>query len=435
MVEGYNGYVGCVRGGTRLAVHMKVVAINCGSSSLKFSLMETSGEAADARQERRLAEGSIQRIGSGPGRVRFYREGAQSLEETASMGSHGEAALRVIQWLDSLGLLGHGGVEAFGHRVVHGGDRLAQPAIISQPVIEAIEDVSELAPLHNGPSLAAVRAARAALGPDFPMVAVFDTAFHHGLPEHVGQYALPYWLAQRHRIRRYGFHGIAHRYMVERYSAISGPQAAATSLVTLQLGNGCSATAVKEGRSMDTSMGFTPLEGLMMGTRSGDLDPALVVALARKEGASMEEVEDWLNTRSGLLGVSGRSADMRELLDAEARGDRRAALAIEMFCYRARKYIGAYMAALGGADAILFGGGIGENAPAIRARICQGMEWCGLVLDAGRNAAMVGREGRISAGAATVHAYVIRVDEELLIARDTARTLAAARQASSPGGV
>jgi len=255
------------------------------------------------------------------------------------------------------------------------------------------------------------------------MVATFDTAFHRTLSEGASRYAIPLELADKHRIRRYGFHGLAHRYMTERYAAITGTPLEGVKLVTLQLGNGCSATAIEGGRSVDTSMGFTPLEGLMMGTRSGDVDPSLAGFLARREAVDIEAAEAWLNTRSGLLGVPGRSSDMRELLEAEAAGDDRAALAVEMFCYRARKYVGACLAALGGADAVVFGGGIGENAPPVRARICAGMGWCGLMLDEERNARTVGSEGRISTDDSWVHAYVIQVNEAAIIAADTARCL------------
>ncbi len=307
--------------------------------------------------------------------------------------------------------------------MVHGGDLFAEPALIDDEVLAAVEALTDLAPLHNAPSLSAIRAARAALGPGVPMVATFDTAFHRTLPEHASRYAIPLELADKHHIRRYGFHGLAHRYMTERYAAITSTPLEQVKLVTLQLGNGCSATAVEGGRSVDTSMGFTPLEGLVMGTRSGDVDPSLAGFLARREAVDITEVEGWLNTRSGLLGVSGRSADMRELLEAEAQGDARAALAVAMFCYRVRKYVGAYLAALGGANAVVFGGGIGENAPPVRARVCANMEWCGLTLDEERNARTIGSEGRISAGDSRVHAYVIPVDEEGVIAQDTVRCL------------
>jgi acetate kinase len=398
---------------------LKVLVINCGSSTLKFELIETDG-GAGPDQQRRLAHGIVDRIG-GPAVLEFAVGDDERHRETARVDDHDDATRRVLGWLGSTGLLGS--LDGVGHRVVHGGDRFQEPTLIDDDVVAAIEALTDLAPLHNAPSLRAIRAARVVLGSDVPMVATFDTAFHRTLPERAWRYAIPLDIAQKHRIRRYGFHGLAHRYMTERYAAITATPLERVKLVTLQLGNGCSAAAVEGGRSVDTSMGFTPLEGLMMGTRSGDVDPSLAGFLARREGVDIEEAEAWLNTRSGLLGVSGRSSDMRELLEAEAGGDGRAALAVDLFCYRVRKYVGAYLAALGGADAVVFGGGIGENAAPVRAQICAGMGWCGLTLDEERNARTVGSEGRISRDDSRVHAYVILVDEAAVIARDTMRCL------------
>ncbi len=392
---------------------MKVLAINCGSSTLKFHLIDMAEEERPSGRERRLAHGIVDRIG-GWGTVDFTREGDEPLLETMGVADHGEATRRVLNWLESHGFMEPDGLGAIGHRVVHGGEQLVEPTLIDDKVIDAIEALSNLAPLHNEPSLMAIRATRSALGPAVPMVAIFDTAFHHTMPERAYRYAIPQELAAKHHIRRYGFHGLAHRYMTERYAAITSTPLAEVSLVTLQLGNGCSATAVEGGFPMDTSMGFTPLEGLMMGTRSGDVDPSLAGFLARSEGLDVEEVGGWLNTQSGLLGVSGRTQDMRELLEAECQGDASAALAVEMFCYRVRKYIGAYMAVIGGTDAVVFGGGIGENAPAVRTRICAGMSWCGLILDQDRNSAAMGLEDRISDDDARLHAYVIPVDVNCL---------------------
>ena len=401
---------------------MRALAINCGSSTLKFQLFELQPEEKGYGQEKRLARGLVEEIGT-RGSLDFTIEDHESLKKATAISDHGQATRRVLAWLESSGLLKHGGTLAVGHRVVHGGSRFTEATLIEDQVLEAIEAVSELAPLHNEPALRAIYAAKEALGPEVPMVAVFDTAFHSTLPEKASHYAIPGDLAAKHGIRRYGFHGIAHRYMTERYSAITSTPLEGAKLITLQLGNGCSAAAVAGGRSVDTSMGFTPLEGLMMGTRTGDLDPTVPGFLAHREGVGIDEVEAWLNTRSGLLGVSGRSRDMRDLLQAERQGDARAGLALEMFCYRVRKYIGAYLAVIGGADAIVFGGGIGENAAEIRSRICAGMEWCGFRLDESRNSKAVGSEACISAGDATVHAYVIPVDEGLMIARDTVRSL------------
>jgi len=268
------------------------------------------------------------------------------------------------------------------------------------------------------------------------MVAVFDTAFHHTIPEHAHSYAIPHEMARRYGLRRYGFHGTSHRYVAERYAEISGTARDQVNIITLHLGNGASATAIKGGRSVDTSMGFTPLEGLVMGTRSGDLDPAILEVLSQREGLSVGQLLTMLNTASGLLGLSGLSADMRTLLEAAAGPEgRQARLAIDVFCYRVKKYIGAYLTALDGADAIVFTGGIGENAPAVRARICAGLEWCGLTLDPARNEAAVGQEARISADGSRLQSWVIPTDEELLIARDTVRCLAngSGRQTAGSG--
>jgi acetate kinase len=401
---------------------MKVLAVNCGSSTLKFHLFDMGTRSARREREQSLAHGVVDGIGERSA-IDFTIEGGQRIREEIKVSDHGDAIEKVLDWLRAQRFLGSDGIEAVGHRVVHGGERFVELTLIDDEVIDAIESVSILAPLHNEPSLEAIKAAQKSLGRSVPMVAVFDTSFHHKMPEIAWRYAIPQQLSQKHRIRRYGFHGLAHRYMVERYAAITSTPLLQANLVTLQLGNGCSATAVQGGCSIDTSMGFTPLEGLMMGTRCGDVDPSVVSYLSRVERVDVQEVEHWLNTQSGLLGVSGRSRDMRELLAAEREGDTSAALAIDMFCYRVRKYIGAYLAVLGGAEAVLFGGGIGENAPAIRARICAGMEWCGLILDQDRNDMAVGIEKRISADDAKVQAYVIPVDESLIIARDTVSCL------------
>jgi acetate kinase len=395
---------------------VKVLAINCGSSTLKFSLLEGGVDGANYQ---RLASGVVDDIG-GQGGVRFSVDGGRELQRKAVVSDHGEAARLALGWLSDIGLLRQG-LDGVGHRIVHGGSYFSEPVLIDDRVVSIIESIGHLALLHNGPALEAVRAARQVIPRSVPQVAVFDTAFFASIPEFASRYAIPFELVDKYHIRRYGFHGLAHRYMVERYSAITATPMDKTRLITMQLGSGCSATAVSGGRPVDTSMGFTPLEGLMMSTRSGDIDPSLVGFLARREGVDVSEVEDWLNTRSGLLGVSGRSGDMRELLKAEE--DKRAMLAMEMFCYRVRKYLGSYLAVLGGANGIIFGGGIGENSPEVRASICSGMEWCGLTLDEERNRAAVGVEARISSDQARMEAYVIPVDEGIIIARETVRYL------------
>jgi acetate kinase len=405
---------------------MRVLVLNCGSSSLKFQVIESDGHGTPGTRDRRLARGTIERIG-GAAVCTFGAEGEASQRETTPISPHADAVEKAFNWLRSAATAGGEGttlseLDAVGHRVVHGGDQFTTSVILDDDAIAAIEALNELAPLHNPPALQAIRACRTLLGDTIPMVAAFDTAFHQTLPPHASAYALPHDLAARHGIRRYGFHGLAHRYVSLRYAEITHTPREQVNIITLHLGNGCSACAIRGGISVDTSMGFTPLEGLVMGTRTGDLDPAIVSYLVHKESVSTAEVEMWLNERSGLLGVSGRSNDMRELL-THAAADGRARLAIDLFCYRARKYIGAYLAVLGGATAVVFSGGIGERSPLIRAKICEGMQWCGLELDPERNTAVVGTEGAIALPQAAIQSYVIPSDEEHLIARDTVGVL------------
>src|SRR5262245_16197551 len=377
---------------------MKVLVLNAGSSSLKFRLSEVDTGPASARE---LTRGIVERIG-------------------VEARDHGDAVRRLVERLQAT--TGQGRIEAVGHRVVHGGDRFVRPTLIDDKVLAGLEALDDLAPLHNRPSLTVIRAAREVLGPEVPMVAVFDTAFHATLPEHVRHYALPFELAERHGIRRFGFHGTSYRYVIARYREMAGKPDDRGRLVVFHLGSGCSVAAIRDGASIDTSMGFTPLEGLVMGTRAGDLDPALVGYLARKESVPAAEVERWLNERSGLLGLSGHSADMRDLLARRAH-DRRARLAVEIFCYRARKDRGAYLAGLGGGEAVVLTAGIGEHTPEVRAEICAGMTWCGLALDPALNAQVIGREGCISAASSSIRAFVIPTDEEAMIARDTIEAL------------
>jgi acetate kinase len=311
--------------------------------------------------------------------------------------------------------------------VVHGGERFTKSVRITDEVERGIGELIDLAPLHNPVNLRGIRAARDVLGVGVPQVAVFDTAFHATLPPHAYLYAIPYQLYRRYGIRRYGFHGTSHRYVAHRWRQLTGRPREDTHLVTLHLGNGCSACAIRAGDSVDTSMGFTPLEGLVMGTRSGDVDPAVLDYLANKEGLSPGEADALLNKQSGLLGISGLTNDMRELLaEAGENDDRRARLAVEVFCYRARKYVAAYLAALEGAAAgVVFTGGIGENSAEVRSRVCDGLAWAGLEVDAGRNEALRGgTEGTFTAGAGRLPGWVIPTDEELLIARDSYRVLA-----------
>ncbi|MFL5620133.1 MAG: acetate/propionate family kinase [Gemmatimonadaceae bacterium] len=409
---------------------MRILVLNAGSSSLKFQLIETDAAAIADSHDRRLARGVVERIG---GQAIVTLDGAdeQSTKSTAPIRDHAAAVEHVIAWLTSsdsgVEIDSVGQIDAVGHRVVHGGERFTHSTRIDDTVRLELEELIELAPLHNPHNLRGIAAARATLGPGVPQVAVFDTAFHHSLPDVAYLYAIPYQLYRRHRVRRYGFHGTSHRYVAWRYRQLTGRTRERTKIITLHLGNGASACAIDGGDSIDTSMGFTPLEGLMMGTRSGDLDPAILDFVSGKEGLSLHELDSMLNKQSGLLGLSGLTADMRELLAEEAEhGDRRARLAVDMFCYRVKKYLGAYLAAMNGADAIVFAGGIGENSADVRARICAGMDWLGITLDAEKNAATVGTEGRIDRAGSRLEVWVIPTDEELLIARDTWRVVTGA---------
>jgi acetate kinase len=399
---------------------MLVLVINSGSSSIKFRLVEVVEEPTGVLTTRpAMLQGAVKGIG---GVANFEMMGRDAPHSTSALEirDHGQAARVLFEILT--GSLGE--IEAVGHRVVHGGDQYVKPTLITAQVEEGIDALSELAPLHNPSCLEGIRGARAAFGPTLPMVAVFDTAFHQTMPEVARRYALPVELAERHRIRRYGFHGIAHASLANGYAAYTGNPLEQVRLITLQLGNGCSIAAIAQGRSVETSMGFTPLEGLVMGTRSGDVDASIVSYLSGREKVEAAEVERWLNERSGLLGLSGRSNDMRELLRAAGQEqDKRAQFAVDLFCYRVRKYVGAYLAVLGGAEVLVFGGGIGENAPEIRDRICEKMEWCGLRLSSDRNRAAVGlapgSAAKISTDESHLAAYVVAADEETWIARET----------------
>lgn len=387
---------------------MNVLTVNCGSSSLKMQLC-----AVDPSQVSTLAGGAIEAFG--PDAVMTFRSGDGAQPRSPVAAEDHRMAFREL-----LGLLpddARRSIEAVGHRVVQGG-AFAVPVVIDDEVIRAIEAGQRLAPLHNRPSLEGITASREEL-PEVPMVAVFDTAFHSKLPQYASHYALPQELTLKHGLRRYGYHGIAHRSMMERYAQLAGASTDSVSVISLQLGNGCSATAIRDGVSVDTSMGFTPLEGLLMATRPGDLDPGALSYLLRVGDLSPDELDDVLNHRSGLLGISGSTGDMAALLVDEATGHPKARDAIEMFCYRVRKYIGAYMAVLGRVDAIVFGGGIGERSPEIRRRICEPLEPLGIRIDTERNNALTAAGGRCSTDDSHIAAWVIPSDEERIIARDT----------------
>ncbi len=400
---------------------MLVLVLNCGSSSVKYQLFETSAEMVRSGTDHAVARGIVERIGTREATHAYHIEGREGFSEPVAAPRHAQAIAEIVRTLTSAGrgvLSDVSEIDAVGHRVVHGGERFSRSAVITPEIVRQIEACSELAPLHNPHGLAGYRAIAKIL-PRVPHVAVFDTAFHQTMPPQAFLYGLPYDYYKRHAVRRYGFHGTSHRFVSWRSESILGRPIEATRLVTCHLGNGASVCAVERGRSVDTAMGFTPLEGLLMGTRSGDVDPAAVFHLRRKEGLDEEQASTILNTRSGLLGLSGVSNDMREILAEEARGNERARLAIEVFCYRVRKYVAAYAGAMGGADAVIFAGGIGENAPSIRERSLAGLAFMGIGVDVSRNASTIGREGEISPPGSPVRVLVIPTNEERLIARDT----------------
>ena len=406
---------------------MIVLVLNVGSSSLKFQVIATDSERIKQDRDERLCKGEVERIGGEAG-FTFQAGNGQKQKLTAPLRDIPSALDYVLRYVvsDESGISqvkSASDIQAVGHRVVHGGEVFTESALIDDKVLRGIADCVALAPLHNPGNLQGIAAARKVFGKDTPQVAVFDTAFHHSIPQQAYLYAIPSRFREQYGVRRYGFHGTSYRYVAFRYRTLRGMTREQTNIIALHLGNGCSAAAIKGGKSMDTSMGLTPLEGLVMGTRSGDIDPSIVSVIAEKEGLTAAQVESVLNEQSGLLGISGVTNDMRDLLAKRQAGDQRARLAVEVFCYRARKYIGSYLAAMGGADAVVFTGGIGENSPEVRARICQDMEWAGLMIDEAKNQQVVGKEGLISTEDSKLLAYAIPTNEELLIARDTVRVI------------
>ncbi|MFO0790805.1 MAG: acetate kinase [Pirellulales bacterium] len=393
---------------------MNILVLNCGSSSIKYQLFEMPART-------RLAKGLIERIGEGQADIVFEDERGKH-QENIRAANHDDGIAAILDRLVSGSRLGNSGqpaIAAVGHRVVHGGEEFRAAVVIDDSVLAAIEKVSRIAPLHNPPNVAGILGARQVL-PNAPQVACFDTAFHATIPQVAHMYALPYELYERFGVRRYGFHGISHHYVMQRAGAMLGIDEAKLNCITCHLGNGCSVTAIRNGQSVDTSMGLTPLEGLVMGTRCGDIDPAILFYLA-DNGYDVQELNELCNKKSGLLGVSGLSNDMRSLVEAAENGNERARLAIGLFCYRLKKYIGAYWASLGRVDAIVFTGGIGENAAAIREQVCAGLEPLGITIEAQANLAASGHESRVSADNSQVKLLVIPTDEEGAIAAETYR--------------
>lgn len=394
---------------------MKILILNCGSSSVKYKLIDLDGVNQNV-----MAEGGVEKLGLPDSFLKFKFNG-EKVTITTSMPNH-EVAVRVI--LDNLTsekygcIKDFGEIDAVGHRIVHGGEKFNTSVIITDEVIAKVKECYDLAPLHNPANITGIEAISAIM-PDVPQVGVFDTAFHQTMPAYAYMYALPYEAYEKYGIRRYGFHGTSHRYVARRACDFLGLDYEAQRIITCHIGNGGSITAVKDGKSVDTSMGLTPVEGLMMGTRCGDVDPAALLYIQQKEGFSTADMQKLINKKSGVLGVSGVSSDMRDIENAVAAGHKRAQLALDMYEYRITKYIGAYTAALGGVDVIVFTGGVGENQTGTREKICRQLEFLGIDFDAEKNKTR-GEEIELTRQGSKVRVVVIPTDEEYMIACDTA---------------
>lgn len=392
---------------------MKVLVINCGSSSLKYQVLDMTDESL-------LAKGLVERIGMDGSVINHTKTGKDKIVKNVPMNDHKDA---IAQVLAAIRDNEHGVIRdmseigAVGHRVVHAGERYSESVLITESVISTLEECIELAPLHNPPNLLGIRACQE-LMPDTPMIAVFDTAFHQTMPPQSYLYALPYEYYEKYRVRRYGFHGTSHKYVAQKAAQSLNININDLKLITCHLGNGASVTAIKHGRVIDTSMGFTPLEGLVMGTRSGDLDPAIVTYIKEKENMTDTEINDVLNKKSGVLGISGVSSDFRDIEAAVEAGNERAALALRMFAQKVRFYIGAYIAEMNGVDAIVFTAGVGENDISMREIICTDLGNLGIKLDPIKNK-VKGQETIISTDDSKVKLLLIPTNEELMIARDT----------------
>lgn len=392
---------------------MKVLVINCGSSSLKYQLFNMENQSV-------LAKGIVERIGLEGGMLKHQPANKDKVEISENIPNH-KVAVKMM--LDALQDKNYGVIDnmseisAVGHRVVHGAEKFSGSVKITDEVMDVLKECISIAPLHNPPNIIGIEAARELL-PNVPMVGVFDTAFHQTMPECAYIYGVPYEMYKKYSIRRYGFHGTSHRYVSMRAAKFLNRPIEDLKMVTLHLGNGSSITAVKNGKSVDNSMGFTPLEGIVMGTRCGSIDPAIVAFIMEKEGITSEKINDYLNKKCGVLGISGVSSDFRDIEEAAETGNSRAKLALEVFAYQAKKYIGSYAAAMNGLDAIVFTGGIGENSISIRRMICDEMDYFGIKIDDAKNNVR-GKEADISADGSKTRVLVIPTNEELMIALDT----------------
>lgn len=392
---------------------MIIFVVNCGSSSIKYQLLNMDGEQV-------LAKGLIERIGMEGSVLKHTPTGKYTVDISAEIPDH---SIGIQMALDALTNEEYGvihsmdEIDAVGHRVVHGGERFTDSVLISDDVLNGIEACAEIAPLHNPPNLYGIKACMRLMY-NTPQVAVFDTAFHQTMPRVAYLYGLPYEMYVKYGLRRYGFHGTSHKYVAQQAAEMMGEHMSDLRFITCHLGNGASIAAIKYGKSVDTSMGYTPLEGLVMGTRSGEIDPAIIPFLMEKENMNAQQIDDYLNRRSGILGISGLSSDFRDLESAANRGDERSQLAIDIFAYKVKKYIGGYVAAMGGVDAIIFTAGLGENSPFMRDKICNGLEYLGTRVDPELNK-LRGKQMEISIKRARVKIFVIPTNEELVIARDT----------------
>ncbi len=401
---------------------MKILVLNCGSSSVKYQLIDSDKENA-------LAAGLVERIGMSGASLKQVRFDGDKLHYVGEILDHTMAIENVLTVLMSRN---HGvikdrkEIDAVGHRVVHGGEKFKESVLITAEVMETIRDCIDLAPLHNPHNIKGIQAAQRLL-PDIPQVAVFDTAFHQKMPPHAYMYALPYSLYRKYSIRRYGFHGTSHHYVSHVAAEMIGKPYDQLRIITAHLGNGCSMAAIMNGHSIDTSMGFTPVEGLVMGTRSGDIDPAIILHVMGQEELTLAQANTLLNKHSGLWGISGISSDAREIIEEAENDNKRAQLALDVMTYRIKKYIGAYTAAMGGLDVLVFTAGIGENAPVVREMACKGLELMGLKIDPDKNKQAIKKQMEISTKDSKAKVYVIPTNEELVIARDTRNIVLAAK--------
>lgn len=393
---------------------MKVLVLNCGSSSIKYKLYNMDDESV-------LAQGGVERIGIDNAFIKVKLPNGEKKQIMADLPTHKEGVSLVFQCLldpEFGAIKSLDEIDAVGHRIVQGGDKFNKSVILTKQVEEGIEELCDLAPVHNAGHLKGIRAVDA-LMPTTPQVCVFDNAFHSTMPDYAYLYAVPYELYEKYHVRRYGFHGTSHRYVSKRVCEILGLDVNNSKIITCHIGNGASVAAVLNGKVIDTSMGLTPLAGLMMGTRCGDIDPSAVTYLMEKLGKKPQEMADYLNKKSGVVGITGISSDMRDIENAASEGNERAQLALKMYDYRIKKYIGAYAAALGGVDAIVFTAGVGENQTGTREKACEGLEFLGIKIDVVKNATIRGEEAIISTPESKVKVVVVPTDEEIVIARDT----------------